>query len=440
MTYPEALRYLDSLVNYERSTSYHYPGSFSLGRVETLLEKLGNPHGQYRTLHVAGTKGKGSTCAFAASILQEAGVRTGLYTSPHLVDFRERIQVDGRPISREDLADLMERIRSAIQEEVTYFEVVTASAFLYFALRGVEVAVVEVGLGGRLDATNVLLPEVSAVTPVGLDHLSKLGRTLQEIAREKSGILKSGRPAVIGRQRPEALEVIEQAASGCRAPIHRLDQEVVLERIEPAADGTRVSLRTPVAQYRDLRIPLLGRHQVDNAATAVRMVELLSRRVKNLSLDPDAVRQGLARTSWPGRCQLIRADATWLLDGAQSAESARALRQTAEELFPGRSVILVIGVSTDKDLPGIARAWDGWPARVILTRADNPRAEPLERLQKVFGRVAGNSAPERCGGVEEAVRRAQSFADREDLVVVSGSLFVVAEALEALRAPFQTSR
>ncbi len=445
MTYPRALKYLEQFVNYEQLASYRYPESFSLSRVETLLEKLGNPHGQYRTLHVAGTKGKGSTCAFAASILQEAGVRTGLYTSPHLVDFRERIQVDGRPIPREDLAGLVERTRSAVElpgaapPELTYFEVITASAFLYFALRGVEVAVVEVGLGGRLDATNVLLPEVSAITPVGLDHLSKLGRTLQEIAREKSGILKSGRPAVIGRQRPEALEVIELAASGCRAPIHRLDQEVVLERIEPAADGTRVSLRTPVARYRDLRIPLLGRHQVDNAATAVRMVELLSRRVKNLSLDPDAVRQGLARTSWPGRCQLIRADAAWLLDGAQSAESARALRQTAEELFPGRSVILVAGVSTDKDLPGIARAWAGWPDRVIVTRADNPRAEPLERLQAAFGRVARGSAPERCGGVEEAVRRAQSLADREDLVVVTGSLFVVAEALEALKPALTAS-
>lgn len=439
MTYQQALKYLDSFVNYEQLASYRYPDGFSLARVEVLLERLGNPQRKYRTLHVAGTKGKGSTCAFAASILQEAGYRTGLYTSPHLVEFRERIQVDGRPVSQEGFADLVERVCRAVEPELTTFEVVTACAFLYFALRSVKIAVVEVGLGGRLDATNVLLPEVTAITPIGLDHLSKLGHTLREIAGEKSGILKTGRPVVIGRQNPEALGVIEQAASACGAAIHRLEEEVLAQELQPTADGTTVSLNTPVARYRDLWIPLLGRHQVDNAAAAIRMLELLSERERNLSVDPDAVRRGLSQTSWPGRCQLIRADAAWLLDGAQSADSARALRQTAEELFPGRRVVLLIGVSMDKDLLGMARAWVGWPDQVIFTRADNPRAEPLRRLKEMFGGLSPHSAPELCRNVEEAVRRAEALAAREDLVVVTGSFFVVGQALEVLKPTLTVS-
>lgn len=430
MTYAEALTTLDSFLNYEQTVQYRYPEVFSLDRVEKLLRRLGDPHRAYPTLHVAGTKGKGSTCAFAASILQAAGCRIGLYTSPHLFDFRERFRVDGTMISEAELAERVERIRPFAGRDLTYFEVTTACAFLYFAEQKVEVAVVEVGMGGRLDATNVLIPEAAVLTPIGLDHLSKLGGRLEEIAGEKAGILKSGVPAVVASQPPEALRVIRQAAAAISAPLHEIDQEVRIEELRLSSGGSRASIQTPEAHYQELSIPLLGRHQVANAAAAIRAVELLARCQPRLRIGERAIREGIRRTEWPGRCQFIPGRPDLLLDGAQTAESARALRETVEELFPGRPVCLVLGASTDKDLEGIARVWGPWADRIFLTQAEAPRTEPVETLEKVFQNFPIRR--ERAVSVEAALTRARETALPEELLVVSGSLFVVAEALKIL--------
>lgn len=433
MTYPEALGYLNSFLNYEQTVQYRYPEDFSLRRVEELLRRLDDPHRAYPAVHVAGTKGKGSTCAFLASMLKAAGCRTGLYTSPHLLDFRERFRVDGTMITEAEMAAVVDRIRPLAGRELTYFEVTTACAFLWFKQRRVDAAVVEVGLGGRLDATNVLLPEVTILTPIGLDHLSKLGRTLGEIAREKAGILKPGVPAVVAPQQSEAEDRIRRAAGSVGAPLRWVEQEVQIQDVRLSPDGTRAAFQSPVRTYRDLTIPLLGRHQVANAAAALRAAELFSERHPEIRLESDVVRQGILRTDWPGRCQRLPGNPPILLDGAQTRESAQALRGTVQELFPGRRVCLIVGISTDKDLEGIAEVWGPWAGRIFLTQASVPRAEPVERLERVFRKFP---APcEKAVSVDAALRRARDTANPGDLLVVSGSLFVVAQMLESFPPP-----
>jgi len=437
MTYEEAIRYLNSFLNYEQVVTYRYPEAFSLDRITRLLERLGNPHRRYPTLHVAGTKGKGSTCAFAASILRAAGHRVGLYTSPHLISFQERFQIDGQPIPEEALVRVVEKIRPFADRDLTYFEITTACAFLYFALAKVEAAVIEVGLGGRLDATNVLAPAVAAITPISLDHMTKLGDTVEQIAREKAGIIKPGVPLVMAAQEPAASGVIKEAASAHGAPLHAVEQEVKVEAVDADRHGTRCNLQTPTGFYPDLFIPLLGRHQVMNAATAIRMVELLAERDRELSLSKESIREGIARTSWFGRCQWFDGTPPVLLDGAQNAASAKVLVDTVQELFPGRRVTLVLGISLDKDLEGIARLFGPWADRLVLTRADVPRAESPERLAEIFR--LWHPDPLILDSVPVALDRAKMETPPNGLMVVSGSLFVVGEALQCL-SPFDKLR
>lgn len=436
MTYAEAIAYLDSFVNYERLGSYPYREAFGLGRVRELLACLGDPHRLYPSLHVAGTKGKGSTCVFAGSILAAAGLRVGLYTSPHLASFRERIRVNGVPIREEDLARVVEEVRRALPpdgpgpagRQLTYFEVTTCCAFLHFAREGVDAAVVEVGLGGRLDATNVLAPAVTVITPVSFDHTAQLGDTLEQIAGEKAGIVKPGVPVVMAPQRPEAEGVIRRVADAAGAPLHAVEEEVQAAEIQLALSGTRATLQTPVRAYRELTIPLLGRHQVENCGAAIRAAELMSERQRGWQMTPEAVHRGIAATIWPGRCQLIRGRPAVLLDGAQNEESARTLVETVEALLPGRPVVLVVGCSIEKDLRGMARVWGPWAGQVIATRAAAPRAEPAERVAEEFRPF--QPGLRRLEPVSRALEVARDSAGAEGLVVVTGSLFVVAEALE----------
>jgi len=445
MTTPDAVEFLNSFLNYEQITAYQYPGAFSLDRMEKLLTALGNPHRAYPVLHVAGTKGKGSTCAFAASILSAAGLKTGLYTSPHLISFPERIRVDGQPISEQDLAQAVERLRPFAGKDLTFFEVTTACAFLHFQQAGVEAAVIEVGLGGRLDATNLVQPEVAAIMPISLDHMPKLGNTLAQIAREKAGILKRGVPTVIAPQAEEALQIIEETAALRGAELHRVDREVRIESAEISLSGSSATFQTPVRSYAGLRIPLLGRHQLANAAAAIRMMELLSQRRPDLQITEQAVREGIARTEWAGRCQIIPGEPPLLLDGAQNAESARALKAAVGELFPGRKISLVVGASQEKDLEGMARVWGPWADRIFLTQAGAPRAESSGRLREVF--IPFHPSVALAGSVEEALQRAVEEAGPGGLVVVTGSLFIVGEALQRVcagdaagRGPLRSAR
>lgn len=430
MTYAEALAWLDSFQNYEKFVDYSYPEQFSLERVLRLLERLDNPHLSYPVLHIAGTKGKGSTCAFAESILRALKLKTGLYTSPHLFSFCERIRINGEPVAESDFAELVEQVKPLAEKNLTYFEITTALAFLHFARQKVDAAVIEVGLGGRLDATNVVAPAVTAITPVSLDHCAQLGKTISEIAVEKSGIIKPGVPVVIAPQTELAMQVIQQIALSRQAPLHAVETQMRWNDIQDGISGTTGDLESPIQRYEGLRVPLLGRHQLDNAATAIRMVELFLNRKK---VDPGAVSQGISSARWPCRFQLEKHEGrTIILDGAQNENSARVLRETTERLFPEKQVHLIAGCSTGKEVAAIARAWKGWPASVILTQSGTGRPEPVENLEKYFSGIG--CAVTVAQTVPQALRQTVAGSKQDDLIVVSGSLFVAADALAFLRS------
>ncbi len=431
MNYPEALQYLDRFINYEQAVAFRYPEAFSLDRIAALLRRLGNPERDFPVLHVAGTKGKGSTCAFAASLLSAAGLKVGLYTSPHLASLRERFRVGGCPISEEKFAEVVSRIKPFAKKDLTYFEVTTACAFSYFADLKVDAAVIEVGLGGRLDATNVVRPDVTAITPISLDHMDKLGFSLGRIAHEKAGIIKPDVPVVVARQTAEVTALFEAAALNQQAPLHRLEEQARIRCLSLTPQGCRFFLETPKQLYSDLSIPLLGRHQVDNAAVAVRMVELFAEaHPEKLQVTPEVVRNGLSRVVWPGRCQWIAGKPSILLDGAQNRASAQALRETVDTLFPGQKVSLIFGASQGKDIRGMAEIWGPWADRILVTQTQSPRAESSAHLKEIFaGRgIHAESAP----SIASALETAQQKAAAKDLIVIAGSLFVAGEVLKLL--------
>ena len=396
--------------------------------MRALLAALGHPERRWAAIHVAGTKGKGSTCAILASILRAAGVRVGLYTSPHLVHLSERIQTDGHPVTPAMLAEAVAAIQPSVAQlssPPTYFEVLTAMAFWIFARTEIELAVLEVGVGGRLDATNVVDPLVSVITPVSLDHTDLLGSTLTDIAGEKAGIIKPGRPVVVAPQLPEALAVVRAAAAARGAPCVEVSAHTEVRALEASTEGQRVSLRTAARQYPPVPLPLLGIHQALNLATAVTALEQLpvERRVSEA-----AVVAGAAQVSWPGRLQILQRSPWVVADGAQNGASAATCADAVRALWPGRPVHLILGLSANKDLDGVAQALRPLAASVIATQARHPRALPAGVLAARL--AAWCPAVETAATVEEAVARATRRAAPDDVVLVTGSLFLVGELLQ----------
>ncbi len=401
-----------------------------LENIERTLSALGDPHRRFRSIHVAGTNGKGSTAAMLASVLTTAGYRTGLYTSPHLLEFTERIRIDGEPVSKERVAELTQRVRAAGGERpLTFFEFTTAMAFQQFADSGVDLAVAEVGLGGRFDATNLLLPKVAVITNVELDHQEFLGDRIELIAGEKAGIIKSGTPVVTAATRPEAIEVIERIAREHNAPLYRLGRDVRAEGESPQ----RFRYRGIRWDLSDLKCPLLGQHQLQNAGCALAALELMEE--GGLSLNEAAVREGIRTVGWPGRLEWIPASASRaavLLDGAHNPAAARSLRaflETAPRPAGGR-LILVFGVMRDKDIDGILAPLAPLADEIVLTRPNYERAAEAKDLER---RVAGYSVRTTVREpVREAVRYARSVSGSRDWILVTGSLFVIGEAGAAL--------
>ncbi len=397
MTYQEALTYLYSLTDYERVALNEYtPASLNLDRMRDLLAALGDPHEQFKSIHVAGTKGKGSTAAMLSSCLRQLNQHVGLYTSPHLTSFRERIQVDGALIGRDELVGLVGRARPAIDARpgVTTFEAATALAFLFFAERLIDWAVVEVGLGGRLDATNVITPEVSVITSLSYDHTQWLGQTLPEIATEKAGIIKYGVPVVSQAQPLEAATVLERIAHERNAPLVMLGRHWRWTPGQTSLDKQTFQVKQ-VARVRSkenpfvnelegwYEIPLLGKHQLDNATAVIATMDVLRARDTTLEVSARAIRDGLRLTYWPGRFEVLRADPPVVADGAHNVDSANKLAATLAEVFPGRRWVAVFGCYKDKDAEGMFKALAGRVTRWILTQVDNPRATPVERLMEL---------------------------------------------------------
>jgi len=456
MDYPEAVAYLESLVDYERELPSAQARRWNTERIARVLEALGNPHQALPVVHVAGTKGKGSTCALIASLLDAAGYRVGLFTSPHLVSPRERICIDGKPIPAPELASLVSRLRPHLQAvqgpggPPSFFEAYAALAFLYFAQSRVQAAVIETGLGGRLDATNVVAPLVSVITRISYDHMAELGSSLEEIAAEKAGIIKPGVSVVSSPQLQPVWQVLREAAARQHAPLHGVRDlpapprtaerwaeawvEVALGRPRSAVvvlrhaglDGISFDLKGLRREYRDLHCPLIGEHQVTNAATAITAVELLP---PSLEVPAAAIREGLARVRWPGRLDIVSRHPWIVLDGAHDAASAVALRR-AVSLFAPERVLLILGISRDKDVEAIGRELCPLAHTTIFTAARTPRAASPQELQQRLGSWCrqAQAAPD----VAAALEQARPLAGTRDLVLVTGSLYLVGEALQAL--------
>jgi dihydrofolate synthase/folylpolyglutamate synthase len=434
MDYVEAIAYLHSLTDYETKRVRRYtPEAFNLARIQRLLEAVGNPHQSFRSVHIAGTKGKGSTSAMIESCLRRAGFRTALYTSPHLHTFRERIRAGGEKIGRDEVVGLVKELQPLVERRpaLTTFEVITAMGFLHFARSDVDMAVVEVGLGGRLDATNVLTPEVAVITSISLDHTYLLGDTLGEIAQEKGGIIKPGIPTVSAPQRAEAIQALERISRERDAGLVEICRDWDYE-IGPAdEEGQTFAVRRVVDGGSpldgDYWIPLLGRHQLENAAAAVATLDVLRRR--GFEIPADAVDQGLREVQWPGRMEILSQDPLVVVDCAHNPYSARTLRDALEEWFPDRNWVMVFGASADKDVAGMLESLVPISDYTIVTRADHPRAMAPIELADIVADVGGGA--EVSLNVRKSLDRALAMMDPDNGLLATGSIFLVADLREA---------
>ena len=433
MTYAAALRFLDGLIRADQPRQPYR--EVKLARMFHLLGLLGDPHRRLKTVLVAGTKGKGSTAVMIAGILRAQGLRVGLTVKPHLTDYRERIQLAGRMIPRAALAALVEQVRPAVEAgptlawgPPTYVETTVAMAFLYFAQQQVDLAVVEVGIGGRLDATNVLDPLVAVLTPISYDHTEILGATLTEIATEKAGIIRAGGRVAASPQPDEALRTIARASEAQHARLVLVGRDVEARIEAVSLAGVRATIRGLRGTY-PIRLPLLGRHQGVNAATAIAAVELLADRVGPVSAG--AVRRGLAAVRWPARVELIDTRPYTIVDMGHNPASMAALRETLQELLGGRRLVLVFGMLETKDYRTVTAMIAPLADAVVTTTPDNPHALPAAVLaaevRKYTARVT--ALPDRRAAVEHG----RALAGPEDVLVVTGSVYLVGEARGWLR-------
>ena len=410
MTYRETLSYIYGLGRFGMK-----PG---LARITALLKALHDPQDAFKTIHVAGTNGKGSTSCFLASILAEGGHRVGLFTSPHLISFTERIRINGREIAEEEVLSLAERVIAAALPETTFFEMVTAMASLYFAEQGVDLAVMEVGMGGRLDATNALSGILSIITSVSRDHCEYLGDSLAAIAREKAGVIKAGRPVVVSPQEEDSLAVIRACCRETESPFYGFGEAFAASWSEGG-----ISYRGLGLGLDGLSSGLAGRYQLVNAASALAAAELLG--AAGFNMDADALRCGIEKAQWPGRMEMIGPSPRILLDGAHNPAGSKALAEALEDVSRKR-LLLVAGVMGDKDEDGILGPLFPLADEIFAVAPSLARALPSDRLAG-FCRSRGAFAHD-AGSVANGLSSARDAAGPDDLVLVCGSLFTVGEA------------
>jgi dihydrofolate synthase/folylpolyglutamate synthase len=431
-SYNFALDYLYSFVDYSlKHSSELAKADFNLDRMRLLMAELGHPEEQYPIVHVAGTKGKGSVCALTASALHAAGYTVGLYTSPHLLDYCERIQINGVSIAHSRLVELVERAKTAVARipRLTTFEITTALALLDFAIQKVDVAVVEVGLGGRLDATNVVSPRVCVITSLSYDHMAVLGDTLTLIAREKAGIIKPRVPVVSAPQKDEALEVLQTVSRQKGAKFTLVGKDVTFRPLVHSLDGQSLRIVGPDAAL-TVTIPLLGSHQVQNAATAAAALWALAR--QGMDVSDMAIQHGFAEVRWPARFQVVRREPPVIFDSAHNQDSFARLRQALDDYFPGRQVYLIFGASEDKNIPGMFAEIKAKVRTLFITKADHPRALPPESIRALADQA---EIPQVVAEpVKTAWSQALELAAKDGSIVLSaGSMFVTAEAMAAWR-------
>ncbi len=435
MDYAKAIKYLEWFTNYERALRYPYDGwAMNLERVSAVLAELDSPEKSLPIVHIAGSKGKGSTAAMIESMARKAGYNTGLFTSPHLESFRERIKVNGEWVDEDAVARWVERMEPAVDRVhqspglgfLTYFEILTALAFAVFADARADLAVVEAGLGGRYDATNVCLPLVSVLTPISMDHTDILGDTLTKIATEKSMIIKAGVPAVIAPQPQEALEVFQARCNNVSAPCYMVDKSYEWKVTDQQLSGQTLNL----AGTRDLpglELPLPGEHQAMNAAVAVAVLDLLERR-DQMTFPESAIREGLSALQWPARFQRVSERPDLILDGAHNVSSAGFLRDTLLKTCGNRKVIAVFGLGADKDVRGFSSELAPAIHTAILTRSKTQKATDTELFKQALRKIPGPVRETRS--VTEAMDLAYEMASSDDVIVVTGSFYVISDMLE----------
>ena len=428
--YNQALDYLYSFVDYSlKHISELAKAEFNLDRMFALMEELGNPQEKYPIIHVAGTKGKGSVAAMSASALKAAEYKTGLYTSPHLWDYTERIQINVEPISHEQLIKLVEEVKPAVAKipKLTTFEITTAIGLLAFAKNDVSAAVIEVGLGGRLDATNIVMPNVAVITSISYDHIAVLGNTLAQIAREKGGIIKEGIPVVSAPQTDEALQVLERIAKERNSPFILVGKGMNFERLTSSLDGQSLSVRDNLRHSPlDLRLPLLGAHQIENAAIAYTALK-----TSGIPIPDEAIQKGFSEVRWPARFEVLQRQLPVVIDSAHNRDSSRRLRETLDEYFPGIPVILIFCALEDKDIQGILEELKPRLECVVATRADHPRAPSAEWIAEQVRKV--DIPVEAVTPVEAALERAIELAGPQKLVLAAGSVAFAGEVSTAWR-------
>jgi len=424
-------------VNYDEALDWLYNvrrfgPKRTLGPTRHVLKLLGDPQEGFNSIHVGGSNGKGSTSAMIASILEAGGSRVGLFTSPHLEEFIERVKVDDMEIPREDAARLLTEIRPLFEEmlglpepmPLRFFDIVTAMAFLYFREKAVDYAVLEVGLGGRLDATNVVDPLVSVITNIGYEHTNILGDTLPEIAGEKAGIIKQGRPLVTATRDDEVFKVFGEKAQELGSEVIRVGYDTEFRKVGAKMSGMTFDLRSRM-EYKGLKVPLLGEHQITNAATAVAAVEALSR--YGVDVPEQAVREGLQGVYWPARLEVVRTGPTVVLDCAKDAEATEAVRRTLEGDVDAGRIVAVVSMSSDKNIPGMIRNIAAVSERfIVTTHSVMGRAASLELIAE---EITKNGRPyEVIEDEKAAFTRALELAGEEDTVLVIGSVFLAGAA------------
>ena len=428
MSYHESIQYLYNLQKYGIK--------FGLDNIARLTSELGNPHKQFHTLHVGGTNGKGSTSAIAASILQAAGFNVGLFTSPHLISFTERIRINGAEIPEPDVVGLAEEVRDVASRindfSPTFFEVVTAMALLYFSRKKIAIAVMEVGMGGRLDATNIISPDVCVITQISYDHMEFLGKSLWEIAQEKAGIIKKGIPVVTAHQEPESMDVIKTKAKENDAELYAYGSEFSSRPCREDTSGIHFDYHDARMRIDNLYLPLAGVHQMQNASVAIKAVSLISHPMTDRS-----IKEGLERTKWPGRLECIHHDPPVLIDGAHNPAAAVVLSQALRNIFlkTYKRIILILGIMGDKDIAGILKPLLPLASHIILTRPSYTRAaspETIARIAESMGISNVHTAHTVKDALEMGMKYARNFQLGSALIVVTGSFYTIGEAKEVL--------
>lgn len=437
-TYEQAMQYLFTSTDYEKQQRLRYNvTTFNLDRMNTLLKGLGDPHKKTKCAHIAGTKGKGSTATMLAKMIEANGYKVGLYTSPHVTTLHERIVINSTMITRKELLDLVNRVHPITEKMIqqgnnaTFFEVFTAIAFLYFADNKVDIAVVETGLGGRLDSTNVITPEVVGITSISFDHQNLLGNTLDSIAKEKAGIIKKGIPVVTVPQDPLVMKEIKKYAAAAKAPLTVTGKDVDFScRFESSYEcgpHMRICLTTPSSRFEHLRVPLPGEHQAVNCGLALAMLDRL--KSQGYTFNDEKSVAGLHTVSMLGRMEMLDCTPRVLVDAAHNAASIRALIRAIGQYIPYDSLIFIFACNADKDVRGMLTELQYGADKIIFTRSNSPKAVFPTDLADMYTDICGKMC-QTALSLREAVRIAQSAVTREDLICVTGSFYLVGSAKE----------